>query len=541
MPRYEFVEGTSSKFWEIQLEGTSFTTTYGKIGTSGQSTTKSFKDEATAKKEHDKLVAEKTKKGYVLVGGGGAAAPAPAAKAARDDEDEATPAPKAAGKKKAPAAAEPAPAPAPAPASSAPSGARRYELVEGTSAKFWQIELQGASFTTTYGKLGTAGQSTTKSFADEAAAKKEHDKLVAEKTKKGYALVSGGGGGEGGGGGGGGGGGAGHARAGTAFRMADLEQLDDRPFEHSETFMGLKVAPYDPEEGGLKDAARRAWRVGLEEGEIDAWLELWSQFVADPNAGKVKAVVVGTWAEPGTSMDPGSPEAVRLIQAICEAKGALTSLAALFLCDIHADEQEVSWQNLADVSPLLQAYPNLQHLRVRGAASQPGMGQLRSERLRSLQLEGSNHPQAVVEQVAAGDLPALEHLEVWLGPDEYAGAKDLSALTPVLSGKLFPSLRYLGLRDSDVADEVARAAAQAPLLDRLEVLDLSLGNLGDEGAEALLASPAVARLKKLDLRHHYVSDELIKKLRAHLSAGKLAERRSDEEEYDGQRFVAVSE
>jgi len=28
---------------------------------------------------------------------------------------------------------------------------------------------------------------------------------------------------------------------------------------------------------------------------------------------------------------------------------------------------------------------------------------------------------------------------------------------------------------------------------------------------------------------------------AHLSAGKLAERRSDEEEYDGQRFVAVSE
>ena len=32
MPRYEFSEGTSSKFWEINLSGPSFTTTYGKIG-----------------------------------------------------------------------------------------------------------------------------------------------------------------------------------------------------------------------------------------------------------------------------------------------------------------------------------------------------------------------------------------------------------------------------------------------------------------------------------------------------------------------------
>ena len=42
MPRYEFVDGKSSKFWEIALSGTSFTTTYGRIGASGQSTTKEF-------------------------------------------------------------------------------------------------------------------------------------------------------------------------------------------------------------------------------------------------------------------------------------------------------------------------------------------------------------------------------------------------------------------------------------------------------------------------------------------------------------------
>ncbi|MFO0668903.1 MAG: WGR domain-containing protein [Polyangiaceae bacterium] len=65
MPRYEFSEGTSNKFWEITLEGSSFTTRYGKIGTDGQVTLKEFDSADKAQKEYDKLVAEKTKKGYV--------------------------------------------------------------------------------------------------------------------------------------------------------------------------------------------------------------------------------------------------------------------------------------------------------------------------------------------------------------------------------------------------------------------------------------------------------------------------------------------
>jgi predicted DNA-binding WGR domain protein len=68
MARYEFVEGTSSKFWEIVLSGESFTVTYGRIGTNGQTQTKTFATAAAAKTEHDKLVTEKTKKGYAPVG-----------------------------------------------------------------------------------------------------------------------------------------------------------------------------------------------------------------------------------------------------------------------------------------------------------------------------------------------------------------------------------------------------------------------------------------------------------------------------------------
>ena len=62
---YEFVDGTSSKFWEISMSGSEVTTRWGKIGTDGQSKTKPFKDEAAAKKEYDKLIEEKTGKGYV--------------------------------------------------------------------------------------------------------------------------------------------------------------------------------------------------------------------------------------------------------------------------------------------------------------------------------------------------------------------------------------------------------------------------------------------------------------------------------------------
>lgn len=61
---FHFSEGTSNKFWAIQLDGTSFTVQYGRLGTSGQSQVKSFATEDTAKRECDKLIAEKVKKGY---------------------------------------------------------------------------------------------------------------------------------------------------------------------------------------------------------------------------------------------------------------------------------------------------------------------------------------------------------------------------------------------------------------------------------------------------------------------------------------------
>ncbi len=63
---------------------------------------------------------------------------------------------------------------------------RHFEFIGGSSRKFWEISLSGNSFTVRFGRIGTAGLSQTKSFADDARAKHEADKLIAEKIKKGY-------------------------------------------------------------------------------------------------------------------------------------------------------------------------------------------------------------------------------------------------------------------------------------------------------------------------------------------------------------------
>ena len=56
---------SSSKFWEVWIEGLSLYTRFGKIGASGQTTVKEFPDANAALTAFDKAVGEKIKKGYV--------------------------------------------------------------------------------------------------------------------------------------------------------------------------------------------------------------------------------------------------------------------------------------------------------------------------------------------------------------------------------------------------------------------------------------------------------------------------------------------
>ncbi|VVE85410.1 WGR and DUF4132 domain-containing protein [Pandoraea sputorum] len=67
---------------------------------------------------------------------------------------------------------------------------RRFELIEGNSSKFWEVGQHGAGLNIRWGRIGTAGQSQTKSFANDAMARSALEKLVKEKTGKGYAELA---------------------------------------------------------------------------------------------------------------------------------------------------------------------------------------------------------------------------------------------------------------------------------------------------------------------------------------------------------------
>jgi DNA ligase-1 len=74
--------------------------------------------------------------------------------------------------------------------SSNPGAARRFECRENSTQKFWEISRVAGEVTVRFGRIGTNGQTQTKSFTDDAAAAKHADKLVAEKTAKGYIEAS---------------------------------------------------------------------------------------------------------------------------------------------------------------------------------------------------------------------------------------------------------------------------------------------------------------------------------------------------------------
>ena len=147
-----------------------------------------------------------------------------------------------------------------------------------------------------------------------------------------------------------------------------------------------------------------------------------------------------------------------------------------------------------------------------------------------------------MHEIASANLPSLEHLELWLGTPEYEGDATVEDLAPLFGGEKFPKLRYLGLKNSEIQDDIAAVIALAPVTSRIEVLDLSMGTLGDEGAKALLGSPAVKRLKKLDIHHHYCSPETVKALQG-LGIEVNADEVCEPDNWGGQehRFIAVSE
>ncbi|MER6942924.1 STM4015 family protein [Nonomuraea sp. NPDC000554] len=319
--------------------------------------------------------------------------------------------------------------------------------------------------------------------------------------------------------------------------MIEYDQYHGYQHQYTETYAGLPVAHLSSEERP-SDPGAVAWRLCANEYGGDdpkTMAETFDLFFEQVDTARVTAIVIGEWE------DCYSTSSATIVERLAGSAAKLPALRSLFFGAISSDQAEISWIQQSDITPLLEAFPRLERLEVRGGTGL-ALQSVRHESLRMLRIESGGLPGEVVRAVAGCDLPALEHLDLWLGVDSYGGDSTAADLDGVLTGERLPALRHLGLQDSEIQDDIAAAVAFAPVVARLETLALSMGTLTDTGAEALLSGQPLTHLRELDLHHHYLSDAMMKRVAAALPGVEVnlseQERASGKDDW---RYVAVSE
>jgi hypothetical protein len=311
---------------------------------------------------------------------------------------------------------------------------------------------------------------------------------------------------------------------------------------HTTEFAGFPVLEWNPDTDPIENPAGHAFAIRTDWEDYDtnatAWLDKFTLLMGRPYAREIPALIVGMWGSDGSSVDTDQIEAI--VQAIAAHRDQLPRLKGLFIGDIVSEENEISWIHQGDLSPLVNAFPNLEYFTIRGG-DRLRLGPMFMPQLKALRIESGGLDAAVVRSVGAGTFPKLESLILWLGTQGYGATATLQDLRDFYQCAGMPKLRYLGLNDSDMADEIAAFIATAPVLARIETLDLSMGTLSDEGALALLTSPYVRQLKALEIHHHFCSDAMVAKL-GQLALDGVTVNISDQQRDDRDwRFVAVGE
>ncbi|MFD6895039.1 hypothetical protein ACFWB0_10895 [Rhodococcus sp. NPDC060086] len=306
------------------------------------------------------------------------------------------------------------------------------------------------------------------------------------------------------------------------------------------TFAGLPVEHYSSDTTAPADPAAVAWKVATDwrRGD-DAFVDDLLSLAGQPWAGQITTLVFGCWTE---ASDPLPADKVVPLLA------AFPAVRHLFVGDMTFEESEISWIDWGDLGSVLAATPELETLQLRGGSTSivndpVSFATPTLPRLRSLTVESGGLQQGYLDALLAIDAPDLTDLELWLGVDNYGAITDFEPLTGLLAGDRFPAMTRLGLRNSDLADRIAAALQQAPVLQRITALDLSNGTLTDTGADALAAADLGA-VRSLILDHHFVSDEALTRLRAaHPQIEISAADRQEPETYNDEVYLytAVSE
>jgi uncharacterized protein (TIGR02996 family) len=467
---------------------------------------------------------------------------------------------------------------------------RSFQYSDAKSHKFWTIDVRGSSFTVTFGKIGTAGQSQTKTFPSPEKAQAEADKLIREKTGKGYTETT--------------------PRA-AASEVEALEEavradprdraahsaLADWLAEHGDPRGELMQVQLALEDEGIPAARRKELKARekalLKKHEKD-WVGPWADVVPDPDEGDSHGNPNPTGGrkyvfEGGllTTLCIGE-----LTVAVARAVVAVPELRFVRNLSVgevaYGDEEEfepgpdvpedvgenhgqyplLRWPQLRfirrftwgwppreddkdyyyscgmvgnHVYDFVKQMPDIEELRICAHVQDASLTKrldarelvsLPMPKLRLFQLyHGWSYP---LEKLAANK--SVANLTSILchphgqepGDDPYIRLKQLRAICRAAQ---LTKLTHLRLRCSDVGDAGAKEIAESGILKRLKVLELQLGCISDEGAKALAASPDLKNLQLLDLSHNGLTPAGIAALEA-TGVKLVADRQHGQTSYD---------
>ncbi len=216
--------------------------------------------------------------------------------------------------------------------------------------------------------------------------------------------------------------------------------------------------------------------------------------LSDSELDTIEEIIFGFWCE---SHDT-SPQ--KYIDMIIENSEKFKNVKSVFFGDMEYDENELSWIEQGNYSKLWSALPNLEKLTIKGS-NNLALGDIEHSNLKHIEIISGGLPVGVIKSVEKAKLPKLEKLELYLGIEDYGfdgELKDVENLVEALKG--FESLKYLGIVNSDMQNQIIKLVLDSGIVSKLETLDMSYGNLFDLGAFLIIKDKEkLAGLKELRL------------------------------------------
>jgi uncharacterized protein (TIGR02996 family) len=190
----------------------------------------------------------------------------------------------------------------------------------------------------------------------------------------------------------------------------------------------------------------------------------------------------------------GRRDIAPVVAEIAKLLPLLPALRRLTICRYEEHAIVSNWA-LGSLAQLWKQARALEYVSVTGSAMV--FDEIDLPACRELRIETCGLDKTNLRAITDASWPALETLSLWFGTEEYGCSCTIDGLAPILDGSRFPKLRHLGLKNSQLGNEILEAVARSKIVRRLETLDLSMSHVTTDFLER--HAKALSHLRRLDL------------------------------------------